>query len=87
MFNIFDNVVNYRGFFLYKIVLVNIIIGYVILIGEFIKKCLGFFVMSKCCRICINVKKKGVFLRKYVCLCNWIVFVKFMELVMVCEMF
>lgn len=78
MFNLFDNVVNYRGFFLYKIVLVNIIIGYVILIGEFIKKCLGFFVM---------LRRREFFLRKYVCLCNWIVFVKFMELVMVCEMF
>lgn len=57
MFNIFDNAVNHRGFLLHKTVLVNIIIGHATLIGE-TKKCLGFSVMSKRCRICTNAKKR-----------------------------
>lgn len=86
MFNIFDNAVNHRGFLLHKTVLVNIIIGHATLIGESTKKCLGFSVMSKRCRICTNAKKREPPPRKHACSCNWTASAKSMEPAMACEM-
>lgn len=61
-------------------------VGYVILFGKNIKKCVRYVVKGKRCRICDVVKENRVCFRKYDCLWNWFGFVKVMELVMVCEM-
>lgn len=64
----------------------NSLTGHATLIGESTKKCLGFSVMSKRCRICTNAKKKGAPPRKHACSCNWTASAKSMEPAMACEM-
>ncbi|XP_056006937.1 DNA polymerase III PolC-type-like [Ostrea edulis] len=64
----------------------NSLTGHASLIGEKTKKCLGYSVKSKKCRICDSAKQKNVPVRKHNCSRNWSGSAKAMEPAMACEM-
>ncbi|XP_062590039.1 uncharacterized protein LOC134251653 [Saccostrea cucullata] len=64
----------------------NSLTGHASLIGEKTKKCVGYAVKSKKCRICDLAKRKDVPVRKHKCSRNWSGSAKSMEPAMACEM-
>jgi hypothetical protein len=68
------------------IIVITIVIGHASLIGEKTKKCVGFSVKSKKCRICDSAKQRNVPVREHNCHHNWSGSAKAMEPAMACEM-